>query len=128
MHGDGFGAGYGYVAGPPLPAGALVQGLSLLQQLRPPAEAAAGESGIAYIKAGLMQQLGDAAAGKSIDPVHDNTIDVIGMIFEFILDEPSIPQLVKLLLIQLQIPILKVAIVDKEFFTHKRHPARRLLN
>src|SRR3569623_338290 len=128
MHGDGFGAGYGYVAGPPLPADALVQGLSLLQQLPPPAVAAVGESGIAYIKAGLMQQLGDAAAGKSIDPEHDNTIDVIGMIFEFFLVEPSIPELVKRLLNQLQIPILKVAIVDKEFFTHKHHPARRLLN
>ena len=50
------------------------------------------------------------------------------MIFEFILDEPSIPEVVKRLLNQLQIPILKVAIVDKEFFAQKQHPARRLLN
>lgn len=122
------GAAGGYGAAPPLPAADLVQGLSLLQQLPPPAAAAAGESGVAYIKNTLLQQLGESAAGRVIDPVHDNTIDVIGMIFEFILDEPSIPDLVKRLLNQLQIPILKVAIVDKEFFTHKQHPARRLLN
>jgi len=123
----GYGAGYFPVAGPPLPAADLVQGLSLLQHLPPP-DPQTGASGIAYIKSTLLQQLGDAAAGKAIDPVHDNTIDVIGMIFEFILDEPSIPEIVKRLLNQLQIPILKVAIVDKEFFTHKQHPARRLLN
>lgn len=118
--------GYGVSAGPPLPAEALIQGLSLLQHLPPPD--AAGESSITYIKAGLLQQLGDIAAGKAIDPAHDNTIDVIGLIFEFILDEPSIPDEIKRLLNQLQIPILKVALVDKEFFTNKQHPARRLLN
>lgn len=120
--------GAGYAAGPPLPASALLQGLSLLQHLPPSSDLAAGESSIAYIKASLLQQLGDAGAGKALDPVHDNTIDVIGMIFEFILDEPSIPDVVKRLLNQLQIPILKVAIVEKEFFTNKQHPARRLLN
>ena len=125
--GNAYGAGYVPMMGPPLPAADLVQGLSLLQHL-PPLVVEAGTSGVAYIKSTLLQQLGETAAGKAIDPVHDNTIDVIGMIFEFILDEPSIPEVVKRLLNQLQIPILKVAIVDKEFFTQKQHPARRLLN
>src|SRR3569832_1166484 len=75
-----------------------------------------------------MRPSAGPAAGKAIAPVHDNTIDVIGMIIEFILDAPSIPENVKRLLNQLQIPILTDAIVDKEFFTHKQHPARRLLN
>lgn len=122
-----YGGGYLPMPGPPLPAADLVQGLSLLQHLPAP-DLQSGVSGIAYIKSTLLQQLGDAATGKAIDPVHDNTIDVIGMIFEFILDEPSIPNVVKGLLNQLQIPILKIAIIDKEFFTQKQHPARRLLN
>ncbi len=123
------GAGGGAAVLPPVPADALVHGLSLLQHMPPPPpEIMAGEAAIAYIKSGLLAQLGEMAAGKAIDPVTDNTIDVIGMIFEFIIDEPSIPELVKRLLNQLQIPILKVAIVDKEFFANKQHPARRLLN
>ena len=126
--GSGGGPGGGPAASP-LPADTLVHGLSLLQHMPPPPpEIMAGEAAIAYIKSSLLEQLGDSAAGKAIDPVTDNTIDVIGMIFEFILDEPSIPELVKRLLNQLQIPILKVAIVDKEFFANKQHPARRLLN
>ncbi|MEK7323073.1 MAG: DUF1631 domain-containing protein [Pseudomonadota bacterium] len=113
----------------PVAAAVLIEGLSLLQQLPPPPpEMTAGHAAIAYIKSSLLERIGDSALGKTIDPVTDNTIDVIGMIFEFILDETSIPESVKRLLNQLQIPILKVAIVDKEFFANKQHPARRLLN
>ena len=113
--------------GPSLPAGDLVRGLSLLQQNPLPVEPGSVFN-VTVIKdtlLGQMRQFGDA---RGIHPAHDNTIDVIGMIFEFILGEPSIPDVVKALLNQLQIPILKVAIVDKEFFTNKSHPARRLLN
>ncbi len=123
-----YGSG-GALLAAPVAAAALIEGLSLLQQLPPPPpEMTAGHAAIAYIKSSLLERIGDSAVGKTIDPVTDNTIDVIGMIFEFILDETSIPQSVKRLLNQLQIPILKVAIVDKEFFANKQHPARRLLN
>lgn len=125
----GSGYGGGAVAAVPVAATVLIEGLSLLQQLPPPPpEMTAGHAAIAYIKSSLLERIGDSALGKTIDPVTDNTIDVIGMIFEFILDETSIPESVKRLLNQLQIPILKVAIVDKEFFANKQHPARRLLN
>ena len=105
----------------------LLRALSLLQHEAPPITPG-GVISVGAIKdalLGQMKQIGDA---RGIDPAHDNTIDVIGMIFEFILDEPSIPDVVKGLLNQLQIPILKIAISDKEFFTNKNHPARRLLN
>ena len=85
----------------------------------------------ADLKANLLQQIrriaGDASIGavKQID--HD-TIDMISMLFEFILDDPKIPDAMKVLLSQLQIPIIKVAILDKGFFSNRAHPARRLLN
>jgi hypothetical protein len=109
-----------------LPADDLVRGLSLLQHDTLP-----GQDGVVTInaiKGALLDQMRQLGDGRGIHPAHDNTIDVIGMIFEFILDEPSIPDLVKNLLNRLQIPILKVAISDKGFFTNKGHPARRLLN
>ncbi len=58
----------------------------------------------------------------------DDAIDVISMLFEFILEDPNLPDTMKALIARLQIPMLKVAIMDKAFFSHKLHPARRLLN
>jgi len=67
----------------------------------------------------LTRALGDA---------DNDTIDVISMLFEFILDDYSLPDAMKALISRLQIPMLKVAIIDKSFFSKKIHPARRLLN
>lgn len=57
-----------------------------------------------------------------------DTIDVISMLFEFILEDKSLPDAMTVLLGRLQIPMLKVAIQDKSFFGKKDHPARKLLN
>jgi hypothetical protein len=121
------GSGGGTAPGPSLPPDDLVRGLSLLQHETLPV-APGGAINVTVIKDALLGQMKQLGDGRGLHPAHDNTIDVIGMIFEFILDEPSIPDVVKGLLNQLQIPILKIAIVDKEFFTNKNHSARRLLN
>lgn len=63
-----------------------------------------------------------------INQIDDETIDVISMIFDYILDDATLPDFIKALIGRLQIPVLKVAIVDREFFTDKLHPARQLLN
>lgn len=126
-HSGGGAVGAGMITGSALPTDDLVRGLSLLQHDPLPAESG-GAINIAAIKGALLGQMKQLGDTRGIHPAHDNTIDVIGMIFEFILDEPSIPDVVKTLLNQLQIPIIKVAIVDKKFFTDKSHPARRLLN
>lgn len=76
-----------------------------------------------------MPQIGQAASGKvAIGRSDDDTIDVISMLFEFILDDPGLSDAMRALLARLQIPMLKVAILDKSFFSRKDHPARRLLN
>lgn len=117
----------GAEAGSSLQEDDLVRGLSMLQHETLPTMPG-GAINVAAIKDALLGQMKQSGDARGINPTHDNTIDVIGMIFEFILDEPSIPDVVKTLLNQLQIPILKIAIVDKEFFTDKDHAARRLLN
>ncbi len=87
--------------------------------------------GYANLKGSLLQQIRQVAGNESIGAVrqidHD-TIDMISMLFEFILEDPKIPDAMKVLLAQLQIPIIKVAILDKGFFSNRTHPARRLLN
>lgn len=63
-----------------------------------------------------------------INQIDDETIDVISMIFDYILDDKTLPDFIKAMIGRLQIPVLKVAIVDRGFFTDKLHPARQLLN
>lgn len=63
-----------------------------------------------------------------INQIDDETIDVISMIFDYIFDDGTLPDFVKALIGRLQIPVLKAAIVDREFFSDRAHPVRQLLN
>lgn len=57
-----------------------------------------------------------------------DVINLVGMMFDFILDDRNLPSRVKALIGRLQIPLLKVAVKDPSFFGAGGHPARRLLN
>lgn len=85
---------------------------------------------IAELRARLGDSLGTggSAATRAYDGMDEDTIDVISMLFEFILEDTNLPDAMKALLSRLQIPMLKVAIMDRQFFSNKQHPARRLLN
>ena len=69
-------------------------------------------------------------SGKSrvVGEVDEDVINLVSMLFEFILDDRTLPDSLKALIGRLQIPVLKVAVLDKTFFSRGSHPARRLLN
>ena len=71
-----------------------------------------------------------AKSGKSrvVGEVDEDVINLVSMLFEFILDDRTLPDSLKALIARLQIPLLKVAVLDKTFFSRGNHPARRLLN
>ena len=71
-----------------------------------------------------------AKSGKSrvVGEVDEDVINLVSMLFEFILDDRTLPDSLKALIGRLQIPVLKVAVMDKTFFSRGSHPARRLLN
>ena len=56
------------------------------------------------------------------------TMDVIGLLFDYIFRDPSIPEELRSLFTRLQVPILKTALLDRSFFSDRKHPARRLLD
>ena len=58
----------------------------------------------------------------------DHTIDIVAMLFDYILDDRSIPDRMKAIIGRLQIPVLKVVLMDRSFFSRKRHPVRALLD
>ena len=63
-----------------------------------------------------------------VNAADSQTIDVVSMLFDFFFDDEALPAPIKVLIGRLQIPMLKVAIIDKEFFNQKKHPARKLLD
>ena len=82
------------------------------------------------IKSTVIETLAATQAddGKEIAQADTDAIDIVSMLFDFILDDPSLPDNLKAQIARLQIPLLKVAIIDKDFFAKKTHPARKLLN
>lgn len=56
------------------------------------------------------------------------TIDLIMMLFDQVLDDANLPDAMRALIARLQIPVLKAAIADDTFVDDQQHPARRLLN
>lgn len=57
-----------------------------------------------------------------------DTIDIVDMMFDFIRTEREVRDHAQDLLNKLQIPLLKVALRDKQLFTERNHPAREFLN
>lgn len=56
------------------------------------------------------------------------TLDTLSHIFEAIFTTPDLPDVVKDAIGRLQIPLLKLAILDASFFADTQHPGRQLIN
>jgi hypothetical protein len=83
------------------------------------------------LKADLQLQLEAHSTLPGQQKVSDqeaDVIDLVGMLFDFILDDDNLPDSCKTTLSHLHTPYLKVALQDKALFTQHHHPARRLLN
>jgi hypothetical protein len=76
----------------------------------------------------VVRRIKAAPQSASLGTVDAMTIDIVAMLFDYIFEDRQIPSSVKALLGRLQIPLLKVALIDKSFFSSKVHPARRLLD
>ena len=58
----------------------------------------------------------------------ERTLDLLSRVFETVLLDDSIPARTRELLQLLQVPVLKAALLDKNFFFEHDHPARRLVD
>src|SRR6185369_1319574 len=57
-----------------------------------------------------------------------DAIDLVGMLFDTIMRDVRPHSPAASLLAKLQVPLLRVALQDKQFFTRGEHPARQMLN
>ncbi|MFZ6648049.1 DUF1631 family protein [Undibacterium sp. TJN25] len=75
-----------------------------------------------------LRQLSVQAPTDALTHIDQNTIELLARIFDFVFNDPAIPGDIKSLISQLQIPTLKVALLDKDFFFKESHPARVLID
>jgi serine/threonine protein phosphatase PrpC len=85
-------------------------------------------SGIHTGTVNVLRDLKQTGVTSGIGDMDAMMFDVVAMMFDFILDDAKMPAPMKALIGRLQIPMLKVAILDKAFFARKFHPARKFLN
>ena len=55
-------------------------------------------------------------------------IEVVALMFQSILSEDRIPPSVRVWFARLQVPVLRVALAEPEFFSNLNHPARQLID
>lgn len=65
---------------------------------------------------------------QALEQTEENVINLVAMFFDQILADEALPIEIQSLICRMQIPILKVAIRDRTFFSNPEHPARNLVN
>ncbi|HEX4510625.1 MAG TPA: DUF1631 family protein [Burkholderiaceae bacterium] len=61
-------------------------------------------------------------------PAERATIEIVALLFQSILTEDRIPASVRVWFARLQMPVLRVAVSEPDFFSSAEHPARRLID
>jgi hypothetical protein len=75
-----------------------------------------------------LQQRKAALKQAAATPVERATIEIVALLFQSILTEDRIPAAVRVWFARLQMPVLRVAVGEPDFFATIEHPARRLID
>lgn len=75
-----------------------------------------------------LRKLRETGLAARMDPMDTLTLDMVALLFEQLFGDARITPPMKALIGRLQIPMLKVALLDRTFFSNRDHPARRALD
>jgi hypothetical protein len=76
----------------------------------------------------VLRQLQQSPVMLGASNVEILVVDAVAMLFDIVFDEEQIAGSLKNLLSRLQLPVLKAALLDRNFFSNRHHPARKLLD
>jgi len=76
----------------------------------------------------VLRSLQQSPAMQAASPLDAVLVDAVAMLFDVVFDESTIPDKLKAQIARLQIPVLKAAMLDRNFFLQARHPVRRMLD
>lgn len=83
------------------------------------------------IKNKLLKKLREVDSSDKVKEVKkqdEDIIDIVGMLFQFLVEDRNLPDKIQILLVKLQIPFLHLALQDPTLFTNKNNKARRILD
>jgi hypothetical protein len=114
----------------PMVLSQLIDGLTGLQRGSDDAAAKLGIDADAVGDEGsaLLRSLGSSPLLRWLQPNDAVTIELVAMLFDCIFSDAEVPESLRETIGRLQVPVLKVALMNKGFFSDRRHPARRLLD
>jgi hypothetical protein len=75
-----------------------------------------------------LQQNKQALKQAASTPAERATIEIVALMFQSILTEDRIPAAMRVWFARLQMPVLRVAVSEPDFFATLDHPARRLID
>lgn len=76
----------------------------------------------------VLRSLQQSPVMQAASPLDAVLVDAVAMLFDVVFDEATIPDRLKAQIARLQIPVLKAAMLDRNFFLQSRHPVRRMLD
>jgi hypothetical protein len=107
---------------------ALMGYLGNLQAGASSAEASPWVEGQDLAQHNVLRQMRDQDAIRSAPELDRGTVDALAEVFDFVFADQAIPAQMKMVISRLQIPVLKAAMIDRDFFLSDQHPARRLVD
>ncbi len=78
--------------------------------------------------ADVVRERSEELKRKAATPGEKAIIEVVALMFQSILSEERIPPAVRVWFARLQVPVLRVALAEPEFFSNLAHPARQLID
>ena len=76
----------------------------------------------------VLRTLQHSPVMKAASPLDAVLVDAVATLFDVVFDEATIPDRLKAQIARLQIPVLKAAMLDRNFFSQPNHPVRRMLD
>jgi hypothetical protein len=76
----------------------------------------------------VLRHMRDQDEIRSAPELDRGTVDALAEVFDFVFADQAIPVQMKMVIGRLQIPVLKAAMIDRDFFLSDQHPARRLVD
>ena len=89
------------------------------------------EQFLQHVKETLSKEqsnLYDTIGRDRLNTLDEDTINLVGLLFEYMLNDPVLPNVAKALLSYLHTPYLKATIIDRSMLKNTQHVARQLLD